>query len=118
MGETLRIALAQINPHLGQIGDNLALIREARAEASRQGAALLVTPEFSIAGYPPEDLVRKPAFVAACTEAIEALAADTADGGPGVIAVPQTTSVATSMNHVTHGLTSRPSTSTSTGAST
>ncbi len=85
MSETLRIALAQLNPHVGQIEDNLALIRRARAEAAGQGAELVVTPEFSIAGYPPEDLVRKPAFVAACEQAIEALAADTADGGPGLI---------------------------------
>ncbi len=85
MSETLRIALAQLNPHVGQVEDNLALIRRARAEAAGQGADLVVTPEFSIAGYPPEDLVRKPAFVSACEQAIDALAADTADGGPGLI---------------------------------
>jgi NAD+ synthase len=85
MPETLRIALAQINPHQGQVVHNLARIRRARAEAARLGADLLVTPEFSIAGYPPEDLVRKPAYVAACEEAIAQLAADTIDGGPGVI---------------------------------
>ena len=83
--DTLSIALAQINPHEGAIATNAARIRAARAEAARQGADLLVTPEFSIAGYPPEDLVRKPAFVAACEAAIEALALDTADGGPGLI---------------------------------
>jgi NAD+ synthase len=85
MSETLRIALAQLNPHEGQIDRNLASIRRARAEAAEAGAHLLVTPEFSIAGYPPEDLVRKAAFVERCEQAIEALAADTADGGPGVI---------------------------------
>ncbi len=85
MSETLRIALAQLNPHVGQVEDNLALIRSTRAEAAGQGADLMVTPEFSIAGYPPEDLVRKPAFVSACEQAIDALAADTADGGPGLI---------------------------------
>ncbi len=85
MTETLRIALAQLNPHEGQVVHNLAGIRRARAEAARLGADLVVTPEFSIAGYPPEDLVRKPAFVAACEAAINELAADTADGGPGLI---------------------------------
>jgi len=85
MSETLNIALAQLNPHEGQVVHNLAGIRRARAEAARLGADLVVTPEFSIAGYPPEDLVRKPAFVAACEDAIAALAADTADGGPGLI---------------------------------
>jgi NAD+ synthase len=85
MPDTLKLAIAQINPHLGQIETNLALIRAARAEAARLGADLVVTPEFSIAGYPPEDLVRKPAFVAACLDAIAALAMDTTDGGPGLI---------------------------------
>ncbi|HEY2131633.1 MAG TPA: NAD+ synthase [Acetobacteraceae bacterium] len=83
--DTLRIALAQLNPHLGQIAHNLAGIRRARAEAARLGAELVVTPEMSICGYPTEDLVRKPAFVAACAAAIAELAADTADGGPGLI---------------------------------
>lgn len=85
MSDTLKIALAQLNPHEGQVVHNLAGIRRARAEGGRLGADLVVTPEFSIAGYPPEDLVRKPAFVAACEDAISELAADTADGGPGLI---------------------------------
>jgi NAD+ synthase len=85
MNETLKIALAQINLHVGAIDANLATIRRARAEAARLGADLVVTPEFSIGGYPTEDLVRKPAFVAACEDAIAALAADTADGGPAVL---------------------------------
>jgi NAD+ synthase len=81
----LRIALAQINPHEGQIDANLAAIRAARAEAARMGADLLITPEFSIAGYPPEDLVRKAAFIEACEAALKNLAQDTADGGPGLV---------------------------------
>ncbi len=82
---TLRIALAQINLHAGQIAANLAAIRRARAEGARLGADLVVTPEFSIGGYPPEDLVRKPSFVADCEAAIAVLARETADGGPGLI---------------------------------
>ena len=85
MSDTLKLAIAQLNPHEGQIRANLNGIRRARAEGARLGADLVVTPEFSIAGYPPEDLVRKPAFVAACEAAIAELAADTADGGPGLI---------------------------------
>ncbi len=85
MPDTLRIAIAQLNPHVGEIETNLAAIRRARAVGARLGADLVVTPEFSIAGYPPEDLVRKPAFVAACEAAIEQLARDTADGGPGLV---------------------------------
>lgn len=85
MAETLKIALAQLNPHEGALTANAALIRKARAEAAKLGADLVVTPEFSIAGYPPEDLVRKPAFIAACEAEIAALAAETADGGPGLV---------------------------------
>jgi NAD+ synthase len=85
MTDRLRIALAQINPHEGALDRNAERIRAARAEAAAKGADLLVTPEFSIAGYPPEDLVLKPAFVAACMARIEALAAETADGGPGLV---------------------------------
>lgn len=85
MADALKLALAQLNPHEGRIPDNAERIRDARAEGARLGADLVVTPEFSIAGYPPEDLVRKPSFVAACEAAIEKLAAATADGGPGLI---------------------------------
>jgi NAD+ synthase len=85
MTDRLRIALAQINPHEGALDANADRIRRARAEAALAGADLLVTPEFSIAGYPPEDLVLKPAFVEACMQRIEALAAETADGGPGLV---------------------------------
>jgi NAD+ synthase len=85
MTDRLRIALAQINPHEGALDANADRIRRARAEAASAGADLLVTPEFSIAGYPPEDLVLKPAFIAACMQRIEALAAETADGGPGMV---------------------------------
>jgi NAD+ synthase len=85
MLDTLRIALAQINPHMGALRDNAARVRAARAEGARLGADLVVTPEFSIAGHPPEDLVRKPAFVADCAAAVADLAAETADGGPGLV---------------------------------
>jgi NAD+ synthase len=85
MTDTLKIAIAQINTQVGAIDKNLAAIRAARAQAAALGADLVITPELSIAGYPPEDLVLKPAFVAACEDAAEALALDTADGGPGLI---------------------------------
>ena len=83
--EILRIAVAQLNPVVGDIAGNLAKAREARADAARQGADLVLYTELFIAGYPPEDLVNKPAFLRACERAAEALVADTADGGPGVI---------------------------------
>ena len=83
--QSLRIAVAQLNPVVGDIAGNLAKAREARAEAARQGAELLLLTELFLSGYPPEDLVLKPAFLKACLKAVEDLAADTADGGPGVI---------------------------------
>ncbi len=79
------MALAQLNPHVGQIDHNVRGIRRARAEAARLGADIVITPEFSVGGYPVEDLVLKPAFVDACEAAIAELAAETADGGPGLV---------------------------------
>jgi NAD+ synthase len=79
------ITLAQLNPTVGDIAGNAAKARAARARARADGADLVVFPELFIAGYPPEDLVLKPAFQAACRAAIEELARDTADGGPAVL---------------------------------
>ncbi len=83
--DVLRIAVAQLNPTVGDIAGNLAKAREARKDAATQGADLVLFTELFIAGYPPEDLVLKPAFLAACDRAIGSFVADTADGGPGVI---------------------------------
>lgn len=85
MTDSLRIALAQLNPTVGDIAGNLALIRKRRTQAAALGADLMAATELVISGYPPEDLVLKPAFLDAVRDAIEALAADTADGGPGLI---------------------------------
>ena len=82
---TFRIAVGQFNPTVGDVAGNLAKAREARADAAAQGADLLLLTELFISGYPPEDLVLKPAFLKSCLKAVEELAADTADGGPGVI---------------------------------
>ena len=81
----LRIAVAQLNPVMGDIAGNLAKARAARAEAARMQADLILFTELFISGYPPEDLVLKPSFLAACEKAVRDLANDTADGGPGVI---------------------------------
>ncbi|MGR6469186.1 NAD+ synthase [Rhizobium sp. PAMB 3182] len=81
----IRIAIAQGNPTLGDIAGNLQKARAARADAAAQGADLLLLTELFISGYPPEDLVLKPAFLKVCLKAVEELAADTADGGPGVV---------------------------------
>jgi NAD+ synthase len=79
------ITLAQLNPTVGDVEGNAAKARAARARARADGADLVVLPELFIAGYPPEDLVLKPAFQAACRAAVEALARDTADGGPAML---------------------------------
>ena len=83
--QILRIAVAQLNPIVGDIAGNLARARDARAEAARHAADLVLYTELFIAGYPPEDLVVRPAFLAACERAALELCADTQDGGPGVI---------------------------------
>src|SRR5262245_42721188 len=83
--ERLAIAIAQVNPIVGDVAGNAERARRARAEAAVQGAELVIYPELFIAGYPPEDLVLKPAFQAACRAAVEALARDTADGGPAIL---------------------------------
>jgi NAD+ synthase len=79
------ITLAQLNPTVGDVTGNAAKARAARAQARAEGADLVVFPELFIAGYPPEDLVLRPAFQAACRTAVEDLARDTADGGPAVL---------------------------------
>ena len=83
--DRLAIAIAQLNSTVGDIAGNAEKVRRARAEATSQGADLVVFPELFIAGYPPEDLVLKPAFQAACRAAVEALARETASGGPALL---------------------------------
>ena len=84
MADSLKVALAQLNPKVGDVSGNLAKVRAARAEAKKQGAELVLTSELVLSGYPPEDLVLKPAFQKRCHEAVEALRADTLDGGPAL----------------------------------
>lgn len=84
----LKIAIAQISPVVGDIAGNTAKIRAARAEAAAAGADLAVFCELVVAGYPPEDLLRKPSFQRACREAVEALAKETATGPALVVGAP------------------------------
>ena len=83
--DILRIATAQLNPTVGDIAGNMKLAREARADAARQGADIVLFTELFISGYPPEDLVLKPSFLEACERAVTGFAAETNDGGPAVI---------------------------------
>lgn len=81
----LTIALAQLNPVVGDVAGNERKAREARAEAARMGADIVMFTELFLAGYPPEDLVLKPAFQDSCRAALERLARETADGGPAML---------------------------------
>lgn len=83
--DKIRIALAQLNPRVGDISGNLQKARVARSEAADKGADLVLFSELFLSGYPPEDLVLKPVFQIAAHRAVEELAKDTYDGGPGVL---------------------------------
>ena len=84
MTDSLKVGLAQLNPKVGDVAGNLAKVRAARAEAAKQGADLVLCAESVLSGYPAEDLWLKPDFQAACRDAVEALRADTLDGGPAL----------------------------------
>ena len=70
---TQKIALAQINPLLGDLANNAQLIHQVALEAFHQGAKLVVTPELSLTGYPPEDLLLRPAFIQAAQAQLDVL---------------------------------------------
>ena len=69
----MKIALAQINPTVGDFTGNIAKIVAASRRAVDQGARLTVFPELSVCGYPPADLLDKPSFLARCASAVEEL---------------------------------------------
>ncbi|NVK34981.1 MAG: NAD+ synthase [Rhodobacteraceae bacterium] len=85
ISDRLRLAIAQLNPTVGDVTGNLAIARQARAQASADKADLILFSELFIAGYQPEDLVLKRIFVRRCMEAVEELAQDTSDGGCAVL---------------------------------
>ena len=71
---TVRIALAQFNATVGDLAGNARRIVECAQQAHADGACLLVTPELALTGYPPEDLLLRPAFMQACAAALTGLA--------------------------------------------
>lgn len=83
--DSLKIALAQLNPVVGDISGNGGRARDARKTAAEAKADLVVFTELFISGYPPEDLVLKPAFIRAARKAVEELAQETADDGPAML---------------------------------
>ena len=85
---TFKLALAQLNPIVGDVEGNAAKALEAWRRARSLGADLVMFPELYLAGYPPEDLVLKPAFQDACRAAAEGLARDMRDGPAALIGLP------------------------------
>src|SRR6478609_8149587 len=86
--DTLNIALAQLNPTVGDVAGNADKVRRARDQAAALGAELMAFPELFLAGYPPEDLVLKPAFQAACRSAVETLASESTKGPAVLVGTP------------------------------
>jgi NAD+ synthase len=82
---TLSIGLSQINPTVGDVAGNAARVRRARGEAAAGGADLVVFSELVLVGYPPEDLVLRPALVDAAAAALHELVEESKDGGPGLL---------------------------------
>jgi NAD+ synthase (glutamine-hydrolysing) len=74
---TLRIGLAQMNATVGALDANVECIRQHLATARERGADVVAFPELAVCGYPPEDLLLKPAFIAANRDAITTLAPET-----------------------------------------
>src|SRR5213595_3068971 len=83
----MRIALAQINPVVGDLDGNRTLIVERLEEAKGAGADLVLFPELAVTGYPPEDLLLRPGFVRAAEESLEEIARS-ARGIVAVVGVP------------------------------
>jgi NAD+ synthase len=83
--DSFKLALAQLNPVVGDLDGNLRKARAARSEAAAKGADLIAFTELYLTGYPIEDLVLKRAFQQAARAACEAFAGDTSDGGPAVL---------------------------------
>jgi NAD+ synthase len=83
MPDTLKITLAQLNQSVGDIAGNAAAMLAARDKA--KGSDLIVFPELQLVGYPPEDLILKPALIERAAAELDAMALATADGGPAML---------------------------------
>lgn len=85
MTDGLVLALAQLNPVMGDIAGNVEKLRAIWRQAAEQGAHLLMTPELFLCGYPPQDLVVKPSFHKALQTAIDLLVKDTEGNGTAIL---------------------------------
>ena len=83
MPDTLDITLAQMNQSVGDLAGNAAAMLAAREKAT--GSDLIVFPELQLIGYPPEDLILKPALIERAAAELEKLAQATGDGGPAML---------------------------------
>jgi len=75
----VKIALAQLNYHIGNFASNVSLIRKAIAEARSRGADLVVFAELAISGYPPRDFLEFPDFIERCMASARQIASDCTD---------------------------------------
>lgn len=82
---SVSVALAQLNPHLGDVSANCQKLLQMRERAAAKGADIILTPEMFLAGYPADDLVLRADFMDRIEAAISWLAKATADGGPAII---------------------------------
>src|SRR5204863_8941455 len=82
------VAIAQLNQVVGDLRGNAQCLAAAIDEGRRGGASLVVTPELSLSGYPPEDLVLRPAFLDACARELAALA-ERIHGVTAVVGFPE-----------------------------
>ncbi len=96
------IACVQANPTVGDIVGNEVLAREALAKATAAGADVALFSELFLIGYPPEDLVLKPAALAACAQALQRLAEETARGCEAIITLPWAGEDGRPLNAVAH----------------
>ncbi|MCC5951022.1 MAG: NAD+ synthase [Acidimicrobiia bacterium] len=81
----LRVAMAQLNLTVGALDDNVAALREAIGSAAGSSCDVVVFPELAVTGYPPEDLLLRPTFVADGLAALDEVASATAGGGPAAV---------------------------------
>ena len=83
MPDTLIITLAQLNQKVGDLAANVEAMLAVRAQSPQSD--LIVFPEMQLIGYPPEDLIQKPALIERAAVELEKLAAKTRDGGPAML---------------------------------
>jgi NAD+ synthase (glutamine-hydrolysing) len=96
----VKLALAQINPTVGDFAGNTRLILDFAARAAEAGAELVVFPELAVCGYPPADLLEKRSFLDRAGDALRQIAASTANGGPAILCGTAAPALASEGKHV------------------